>query len=458
MSELHLLTATELRHAYATGELDPGEVLAAHRERIGELEVLNAWLSVWPESAPSAQGRLAGIGVAVKDNFDTAGARTTYASQVHRDHVPDVDATAVTRLREAGATILGKTHLHEYALGVTNENAFHGDCLNPHDHERTPGGSSGGSAVAVATGMACVALGSDTSGSIRIPAAACGVVGLKPTYGRVGKSGCFPEAWSLDHVGPLTRSVADAALMLDVLSGHDPTDPASLPLPPTELASLEIPEDLQGVRVGIEQDFFLADVDPRVRQVTDQAIARLVDLGAELIEVSLPTLTDAIWALTIIDTAETAAAHRTLMRTHRDDYGDDVRVLIECGELPSAVDYLQAQQVRTLVQRDFARVFGQVDALVSPTLSILPPKRGQATVPVAGQDRETSAELMRLIGPANLAGLPALSLPAGVIEEDGASLPTGLHLMAAPRREDQLIMIGGALEASLAGQLGERRV
>lgn len=451
MTDLALASATELAELYATGRATPSEVMAAHRARIDELADLNAWLSVWPGDDIARIGPLAGIGVGVKDNFDTAGQVTTYASSLHRDHVPSRDATAVTRLREAGATILGKTHLHEYALGVTTENPHYGDCLNPHDRSRVAGGSSGGSAVAVATGMCCLGLGSDTSGSIRIPAAACGVVGLKPTFGRIGATGCFPEAQSLDTVGSLTRTVADAALMLDVLSGHDPADPLSLDLPATH-SPRRFGTDLTGMRIGIERDFFFDRIDERVRSVVDAAISSLSELGAELVEVELPSLAEATWALTVIDTVETTSFHRDRYAEHADAYGDDVRELIEQGELPTGIDHLRAEQVRTAVKADFGRAFGAggrgVDALVAPTLPIITPKRGEQTVTLLGEDRVRDEELMRLVGPANLAGLPSLSLPCGAVEVEEADLPVGLQLIGPALGEAALLRIAGAMEAA----------
>lgn len=451
MTDLALASATELTELYAAGSTTPSEVLAAHRVRIDELTDLNAWLSLWPVDDIARTGPLAGIGVGAKDNFDTAGRVTTYASSLHREHVPDRDATAITRLWRAGATILGKTHLHEYALGITTENPHYGDCLNPYDRSRVAGGSSGGSAVAVATGMCCLGLGSDTSGSIRVPAAACGVVGLKPTFGLLGKTGCFPEAPSLDTVGSLTRTVADAALMLDVLSGHDPSDPLSLELPATR-SPRSFGTDLSGVRIGIERAFFFDRIDARVSAVVDTAIARLAELGAEIVEVVLPSLAEATWALTVIDTVETTSFHRRRYAEHADAYGTDVRELIEKGELPSGIDHLRAEQVRAAVKADFARTFdsaaGGVDALVSPTLPIVTPRRGEQTVRLLGRDCVRDDELMRLVGPANLAGLPAMSVPCGTTEVDEVAMPVGLQLIGPALGESRLLRIAGALEAA----------
>jgi aspartyl-tRNA(Asn)/glutamyl-tRNA(Gln) amidotransferase subunit A len=308
-------------------------------------DALRAFITVEPEAALRAadasdarrrsgapSGVLDGMPIAVKDNLAVAGRETTMGSALFRDHVPEESAAVVDRLDEQGAVRLGATNLHEFALGVTTENPHFGICRNPWDPGRTPGGSSGGSAVAVAAGMALAALGSDTSGSIRIPAAACGIVGLKPTYGRVSSFGCYPEAWSLDHVGVLTRTAADAAVLLDALSGHDPRVASSLALPPTATAR-EVTDE-RPLRIGVEEAFFFDRIDPAVEQIVRAALEDLARAGAELVPVALPSLTDAIFALTVIDTVETTAFHHDQLRLHGTAYGDDVRLLVECGGHP----------------------------------------------------------------------------------------------------------------------------
>lgn len=386
-------------------------------------------------------GPLHGLPVAVKDNLSVAGRVTTRGSALFRDYVAADSAGVVDRLQVQSSVLLGSTNLHEFALGVTTENPHFGICRNPWDRGRTPGGSSGGSAVAVATGMALGAIGSDTSGSIRIPASACGVVGLKPTYGRVSTYGCYPEAWSLDHVGVLTRTTEDAAILFDSVSGHDPRVASSLDVPPSQTVR-ELRSE-RPLRIGIEESFFFAGVDPEVESVVREMLETLAGAGAQIQVVSLPSLRDAIYALTVIDTAETTAFHDEQIRRHGHDYGADTRLLVECGALPSAVEYLRAQQIRTLVCDDFRNAFSQVDVIASPTLPIQTPQVDEPVVQVDGRERDRDGELMRLVGPANLAGLPAISVPCGLLHE----MPVGMQFMGPALGEAAVLRAATAVEA-----------
>lgn len=419
-------------------------------------DALRAFITVEPEAALRAadasdarrrsgapSGVLDGMPIAVKDNLAVAGRETTMGSALFRDHVPVESAAVVDRLDEQGAVRLGATNLHEFALGVTTENPHFGICRNPWDPGRTPGGSSGGSAVAVAAGMALAALGSDTSGSIRIPAAACGIVGLKPTYGRVSSFGCYPEAWSLDHVGVLTRTAADAAVLLDALSGHDPRVASSLALPPTATAR-EITDE-RPLRIGVEEAFFFDRIDPAVEQIVRATLEDLARAGAELVPVTLPSLTDAIFALTVIDTVETTAFHHDQLRLHGTAYGDDVRLLVECGVIPSALDYVHAQQIRALVRDDFRRAFADVDVITSPTLPIRTPHVGESTVHVDGEPRDRDGELMRLVGPSNLVGIPSASVPCGMLD----GLPVGMQLIGPALCEAAVLRAVAAVERTV---------
>ncbi|MDQ2873664.1 MAG: amidase family protein [Actinomycetota bacterium] len=389
----------------------------------------------------SWRGPLHGIPIAVKDNLYVRGQKTTMGSKIHKDFVPTYTATAVQRLLDAGAVVVGKTNMHEYALGATTDNPHFGTCRNPWDTDRIPGGSSGGSAAAVATGVVPAALGSDTSGSIRVPAAMCGVTGLKPTYGRVSRYGCFPEAWTLDHVGPLALHATDLAIVLDAISGSDSHDEASLPNPPTATATA-LRGDLGGLVIGVEEDFYFADINPDIASLVRAGIAQLETLGARIEPVQLPSLKDCRYALTITDTSETTTVHHHQLQTRGDDYGPDVRLLLECGALPSAVDYLHAQQVRRLIRRDFADVFTTVDALVAPTLPITTPRIGQDTIDLNGQQVDVIDNLIRLVGPANLAGIPSLSLPCGLT----GGVPVGMQLLAPPKSEQVTLNIAVAYE------------
>lgn len=452
MGETDTPTVAEAAEALSRHEVSAPELTEACLRAIDELDDdLRAFITVEADEARHrarlaheeiAEGRhrgpVHGIPIAVKDNVQVAGSVTTMGSSIYREHVADHDAGVVDRLAAAGAVRVGKTNLHEFALGVTTENPHFGICRNPWDRDRTPGGSSGGSAVAVSTGMALAAIGTDTSGSIRIPAAACGVVGLKPTYGRVSSYGCYPEAWTLDHVGVLTRTARDAALLLDAISGHDPRVPSSLDLAPTTAV-----RDMNGtapLRIGVEEAFFFDDIDPEVDAIVRHALDRLP--GARIVPVHLPSLRDAIFALTVIDTVETTAFHDAQLRQYPTGYGDDVRLLIECGALPSGVDYAISQQIRARVRQDFHRAFAGVDVIASPTLPIRTPRVGEATVILNGRKAVRDQELMRLVGPANLAGLPAVSVPCGRL----AGMPVGLQFIGPALGESAVLNAAAALE------------
>jgi len=392
-------------------------------------------------AAGDYRGPLDGIPVAVKDNLYLRGRRTTMGSKIHGDFVPDCTATAVERLAAAGAIIIGKTNMHEYALGATTDNPYYGTCRNPWDTDRIPGGSSGGSAAAVAAGMVPGTLGSDTSGSIRIPASMCGVVGLKPTYGRVSRYGCYPEAWTLDHVGPIAASVTDVAILLDAITGWDPKDPSTVQRPATRTFS-SLRADLTGTVIGVEEDFYFADVDDDICGLVTDAIEALQRLGAVIRPVTVSGLHDCIYALTVIDTAETTTVHQANLRERPEDYGPEVRFLLECGALPSAVDYLTAQQARERLRAEFRATFRQVDVLIAPTIPLKVPKIGDQVATVNGVDVDIISNLIRLVGPANLVGLPSLSLPCGL----AGDMPAGLQVIGRPLGEQDVLNVGLAFE------------
>ena len=464
MSELDELPLHELGGMLKSRQVSPVEVAHAVLANVERYDArLRAYIDVYREDALAAaavaeseiaaghyRGPLHGVPVGVKDNLYVAGRVTTIGSKIHRDFVPEIDAATVERLAAAGAVLLGKLNMHEYALGGSTDNPWYGTCRNPWDLGKSPGGSSGGSAAALASGMTTVALGSDTSGSIRIPAAFCGVVGLKPTYGRISKFGCFPEAWTLDHVGPMARSVADVALLLDALSGYDPRDPGSLDAPWTATAGA-LRTDCAGLTVGVVEDFYFADVDDEIDRSVRAGIEVLARLGARVKSISLPSLRDTEWALTVIDTAETSTVHRRNLRDRPQDYGDDVRLLLECGELPSAVDYLEAQQLRRHLRAQVQAAFAHVDVLVGPTVPIRTPRIGDATAKLNGRDVDALENLIRLVGPSSLLGLPTLSVPCGLADE----MPVGMQIIGAAGGEQVVLDAGNAFEGT--APLGDRR-
>jgi aspartyl-tRNA(Asn)/glutamyl-tRNA(Gln) amidotransferase subunit A len=392
------------------------------------------------------RGPLHGIPIAVKDLFCTRGVLTTAGSPVYQSYRPDYDAFAVSRLQAAGAVMLGKTNLHELAYGITSANPHYGAVRNPWNTRHSPGGSSGGSGAAVAAGMAFAALGTDTGGSIRIPAAFCGTVGLKPTYGRVSRAGVLPLSWSLDHVGPLTSCVRDAAVLLGAIAGHDPADPTSSRHPLVDF----VPDagcSVRGVRVGFPENFFFERLDPDVELCVRGAIARLQSLGAEIKPVKIPDMAAMNAAGRMILLSEASA----MMEPHlanRKQFGADVLALLDQGRLLPATDYIHAQRLRARMQREFAQVWSAVDCLIAPTTPNTAPRTGDDTVKLGGREEDVRLATTRLVRSLNLLGLPSLSMPCGL---SGASLPVGLQIIGAPFEESLILRVGAAMEDAGVG-------
>jgi aspartyl-tRNA(Asn)/glutamyl-tRNA(Gln) amidotransferase subunit A len=465
MVDLAAQSIDTLSRRIASREVSPVELTEAVLDNIGRYDqTLRAYIDVYHDDAISEaraaeaeiasggyRGALHGIPMGIKDNIYFAGRVTTMGSKIHGDFVAQANATVVDRLGAAGVVFIGKLNMHEYALGGTTDNPFYGTCRNPWDLDRSPGGSSGGAGAALASDLTIAALGTDTSGSIRIPAALCGVVGLKPTYGRVSRFGCFPEAWTLDHIGPMTRTVRDAALVLDEISGYDPRDPGSLHQPSLSTASA-LRDSLEGVTIGIVEDFFFHDVDDEVARCVWDGVEELRRRGAAIRSVRIPGLVEVEWALTMIDTSETSTVHHVNLRDRPQDYGDDVRLLLESGELPSAVDYLEAQQIRRHLRQEVQRTFEMVDVLVAPTLPVRAPEIGTADCSNSSRDVHVDGGLSRLVAPASLLGLPCLSLPCGLVDD---GLPVGMQIVGPALGEQKVLDVGAALERS--GPLGSTR-
>jgi aspartyl-tRNA(Asn)/glutamyl-tRNA(Gln) amidotransferase subunit A len=388
------------------------------------------------------RGPLHGIPIAVKDLFYTKGNQTTAGSKILRDFKPAYDATVISKLHDAGAILIGKLNMHEFARGATNMNSLIGACNNPWDTLRMPGGSSGGSAAAVAAGLCFGSLGSDTGGSIRIPAALCGIVGVKPTYGRVSRHGVFPLSWSLDHVGPMTRTVADAALMLQVIAGHDRHDPTTrTAVVPDYSAALT--RDIEGARLGIPQEFYFEQLDAEVRDSVRAAIQTLERAGAQVEEVSLPLSKYAASAGRIISLAESAEIHEQFLKTRLADYTAEVRAGLLAGQLVLGKHYLKAQRLRSLIRQEMAAALRRVDVLVTPTVPIPAPRIGQTMVDIGQETVNVTWALSRLTHPANLAGFPAISVPCGL---SLGELPIGLQLIGRPFAEATVLQLGYAYE------------
>jgi aspartyl-tRNA(Asn)/glutamyl-tRNA(Gln) amidotransferase subunit A len=471
--DLPALNIAELQPLLRRREVSPSEVLDLLRARIEELEPkIDAYLSIDFEAAAKEAEKadvdlpLGGVPIAIKDIISVASQPCTCASKILRNYRALYDATVIRKLRAAGAIPFGKTNMDEFAMGSSTENSSVKLTHNPWDLSRVPGGSSGGSAAAVAADGAFGGLGTDTGGSIRQPAALSGVVGVKPSYGRVSRFGVVAFASSLDQVGPLTKTVRDSALIMNAIAGHDPYDSTSLNEPvPDYTAALG--RDLKGIRLGLPKEYMIEGIDPQVKTAIDAAIKQLQSLGAEIVDVSLPHTDYAIAVYYIIATAEASAnlarfdgvryGHRAenpkdlldhYGRTREEGFGAEVkrRIILGTYVLSSGyydAYYLRAQKVRQLIRQDFAQTFEKVDALVSPTSPVPAFKLGERT---ADPLQMYLADIFT--NAANLAGICGISLPCGFAQVDGHRLPIGLQLLGQSLEEARILQIAHAYEQS----------
>jgi aspartyl-tRNA(Asn)/glutamyl-tRNA(Gln) amidotransferase subunit A len=457
----HELSITEAARQIERRTLSPVELVQSALDRIDQVEDrLNAFVVVTADQALEAarqaekeigdggyRGPLHGIPVGIKDLYDAVGLPTTSSSAVRADHLPTEDSACVARLRDAGAVMVGKTHTHEFAYGVLTPTT-----RNPWNTGHVPGGSSGGSGAAVAAGECLMGMGTDTGGSIRIPASVCGTVGLKPTYGRVSRSGITSLCWSLDHAGPLTRTVRDAALTLQVIAGFDARDPGSAKEPVPDFTA-DLDAGVRGLTLGVPTNYFFDDVDPEVESAVRQAIGVLEAQGATLREVEIP-YADQMMAVEFgVLVPEASAYHQEMLRESGDRYTDDVRVFLEAGETVLATQYIRALRVRTLVQHAFRRAFEGLDALVCPTLPAAAAEVGQETFTFpGGREKAVIDAWVGHSAPGNVTGLPALSVPCGFTS---AGLPIGLQVIGRPFDEAGVLRVGQAYES--ATDWGTRR-
>jgi aspartyl-tRNA(Asn)/glutamyl-tRNA(Gln) amidotransferase subunit A len=455
MNDLHWLGALELARAIAARRVSPVEVVEAQLARIGKLDgQLKSYLAVFAEpalaaaraaearvTARTALGPLDGVPVAVKDLYDVQGSPTTGGSRFLTTPAA-ADSAVVARLRTAGAIVLGKLNMHEFAYGPEGTNPHHGTPWNPWDPAtaRYPGGSSSGSGVAVAAGLAPVGMGSDTGGSIRMPAALCGTVGLKPTYGRVSRAGVLPLSWSLDHTGPLTRRVADAAAILTATAGHDPADSSSSARPVPDYVSL-LTGPVRGIRIGLLREY-VGQADPPVQSAVLAAARVLEGLGCALGDVPLPSARYAAGATLAIIAPEASAYHAPLLRQHAAEYAPDVRQRLLAGRFLTAEDYVRGQQARRLIRDEVDAVLRTVDCLLMPTLPVTAPPLTATELRVAGR-REMPRNLFTMFTRLfNLTGHPALAVPCGF--SDG--LPVSLQLVGRAFDEATILRLGHAYE------------
>lgn len=451
------MTLLEAAAALRAKKVSSLELTQQSLQRSNELQPkLNAFLTFTADAAIAAakqadadfaraidRGPLQGIPVAVKDLYYTKGTLTTAGSKIFADFVPLYDAAVVEKLKAAGAVLTGKLGMHELAFGITSNNAHYGAIRNPWDPTRIPGGSSGGSGAAVSAGMVFAAMGSDTGGSIRIPASYCGTAGIKPTYGAVSRYGTFPLGFSLDHMGPLAQTSRDCAAVLNAISGADPRDAYSRKDPLPQIAIPDQPK-LEGLRIGFSEEFLLEGIDPEIRAMVESALRAFHEWGASIVQLKLGWLRDVVAISHIILPAEAASVVEPHL-SRRDDFGPEVRPLFEAGRLISAVDYLQAQKLRRIYRAKAAsEIWNLCDVLISPSTAITAPKIGEQTVTLAsGQELEVRAASTLLVRAFNVLGTPAHSIVGG-FHSNG--LPMSLQLIAKPLADASVLALGARFE------------
>ena len=459
---LAFATIEELASLFAKRKLSPVELAEIFLRRIEQRNpALNAFLTVTARDALAAARRaekqflrprssrqenplLLGVPITIKDNIWTRGIRSTAGSKILRDFVPSDDSTVARKLARAGAVLLGKTNLNEFAYGITGGNAHYGPVRNPWAPDRISGGSSAGSAAAIAAGLCVASIGTDTGGSIRVPSAFCGTVGLKPTFGRVSIFGTMPLSPSLDHVGPMARSVADAAILLDAIAGRDPWDSTSSPRPVDDYrAALKKP--LRKFRLGRPREYYWEKVDPEVRLLTEAVIRDMEKRGAVVTEVSLPHLKESLDAATEISLAEALHVHEAAgyFPSRAADYGEEVGQRIAAGAKVPAHRYLAGFDVRKRLLAEFNVAFESVDAVVAPTVPVPAPPIGAESVRIDGEEIGARPAIVGHCRPANFTGLPAISMPCGFTSE---GLPVGLQFIGRAFEEASLLRIAHSCE------------
>ncbi|MDQ7980836.1 amidase [Paraburkholderia sp. SARCC-3016] len=458
-SELPGLSIAAAAKLIRRGEVSPAELLESSLQAIGQHNsTLRAFISVNEESAKKAAaaaelmlsagydlGPLHGIPLGIKDNIGIRGERTTAGSKILENWHPDKDATVIAKLKQAGAVFVGKTNMHEFAWGGTSANPHYGRVRNPWDTARFPAGSSGGSGAAVAAGLCYGALGTDTGGSIRLPSAINGVVGLRPTYGRVSNSGIVPLAWTMDTAGPMTRTVEDCALVFNAIAGADPTDPATASVPVDDYLS-RMSVGVRGLRIGIVPRYFFSHIQSDVKRAVEQALKTFEELGAHLVEVDVKHIEGNISAQLTIESAEPSTYHQKSLRERPGDFGEDVRTLLEVGEMLLATHYLQAQRYRSVLRNEFLEAFKRVDVFICPTLPFTATALGETSVVIEnGVEEDMLSAIMQFTGVASLTGLPSLNVPCGF---DSGGLPVGMQIIGAPFTESHLFSVGHAFQCA----------
>lgn len=464
MADLDLsnLTIAAAAGALRTRQVSSRELTDAYLARIESLNPrINAYLTVTAERAREDAvradaerargvdpGPLHGIPIAHKDLYETAGIRTTGGAKIHAAHVPSADATVVRKLREAGSVLLGKLNTHEYAYGATTNNPHYGPTRNPWDLDRVPAGSSGGSGAAIAAGLATASTGTDTGGSIRMPASVCGVVGLKPTFGRVSKAGVLPLSYRFDHAGPLTRTVEDAALMLNVMAGYDPADPVSVRMA-VEDFTRQLHDGVRGLRIGVPRAWFFDHLQEGIADEVSAALAEFARQGAVVRDVSLPGVGEVLGGLFGYVLAEAQDIHAQHLRTRPGDFGADVRAILQ-SPAPDTATLMRGLVAVDAWTAACQTVLEEVDVLVTPTTPITAPLIGEDMVRYGGIEEAVLMAMIRCTGPFNGNHLPALSLPCGFTR---TGLPIGLQIIGRPFDEATVLQAGHAYERATAWHL-----
>ena len=459
------MTISELAPKIRNKEISPVELIEAALTEADRLQPkLNSFITLLHEQAMDQaresetalsrgdyRGPLHGIPIGLKDNLATAGITTTVGSKVLANHVPDEDAEVVIRCRDAGAIFIGKENLEEFAAGATSNNPHYGAVHNPWELDHVPGGSSGGGGANVASGVTFASLGTDLGGSVRLPGTFCGVVGLKQTYGRVSQRGLMVTSFNGDHIGPMTRSVADSALLLQVLAGNDPLDPSSVPVPVPDYNAY-LGKGLKGLKMGVPSNHFFDLLDEEVEAAVRGSVAALEELGAELLEVSLPAM-EYIGAMRISALADGVVTHEPYLKNHRESYGPDVLYRTIPGQFVLGKDYSKSLKVQRMIQEEYLRVMHQVDFLVTPTAPVPAPRIDATHVNINGEDHRVrgpgSGFISRNTSPLNAVGLPAISVPCGV---NHAGLPIGVQFITAPFEEGLLFQVADSYEKTSPSQ------
>ena len=446
------LSLAQVSKMIETKEVSPVELIDASLERIEEINPkLSAYISVYErearEVAKAAEiliqaghrlGPLHGIPISLKDNIGMKGLTSTAGSKVLENWIPKEDATVVSKLKGAGANIIGKTNMHEFAWGGTSDNPHYGTVRNAWDTSRFPAGSSGGSGAAVASRTCFGALGTDTGGSIRLPSAVNGIVGIRPTIGRVSNYGVIPLAWSMDTVGPMTRTVEDCAIMFNTLAGHDYRDGGSAQVLVSDYTN-DLNKGVKGLRIGVVPGYFFNNVQEPVLKAYKSALAKFEELGAIIEEVDIKNIEGNITAQLVVESCEPSTYHQRYLREQPENYGDDVRLLLELGEMHLATHYIQAQRYRTLLKGEFMEAFKSVDVFICPTLPFTATKVGETVVNINGKEEDMLSAIMQFTGVPSLAGLPSLNVPCGF---DHNGLPIGMQIIGKPFDEQMLFRMG----------------